>query len=254
MHPRSKTAQRAGDYGRLLRECLGSVFGSVALITGTAPGGTFTASEGSSWNRGAAKRWRAFQAQLRAQMWRRYGVPPPRVICRVAQRQKRGLDHLHLIALCRTLDERERIRLWVGLYREYSGHYGFGFVDDPFHERRGKDGQLRDMVFRSGRVAGIYLGRYLHGGQLERFLAADDASFRPVWISPVLLARSGWSLARCQWLRQAWHLRNGTWRKRTWYGSLWLPGWWLDGEQRAWVLAVTGWDGLPLQAAPGAPG
>jgi hypothetical protein len=36
-------------------------------------------------------------------------------------------------------------------------------------------------------IAGAYLGRYLAGGQLERFLEAADRSWKPLWVSLILL-------------------------------------------------------------------
>jgi hypothetical protein len=97
------------------------------------------------------------------------------------------------------------------------------------------------MVFERAEVAGGYLGRYLTGGQLERFLAAADRSWQPLWVSPTLLHQSGWSLERCPWIRQAWHVQKGTWRgSKGPFGGLStrLPSWWFRPDDRAWVLAV----------------
>lgn len=240
----------AGDIARLLRENLSVLRGAVALVTVTAPGVVETCPccgqrvserlgsrrEVEAWNRGAARSWRRLNAYLRRRMWVLYGVPPPRTVARVAQRQERGADHLHLVMLARTPDERERIRLWVELYRSCHVRYGLGFVDDPFRPR--KNG--RSMVFERAEVAGAYLGRYLAGGQLERLLVAGDRSWRPYWVSPVLMARSGWSLARCRWVRQGWRIVSGVWGRRTWYGGMRYPAWWYDPEHRRWVLAVLG--------------
>jgi hypothetical protein len=115
-------------------------------------------------------------------MLRRHGLRPPVVLVRVAQRQPRGLDHLHLVWWLLTPEHERRIRLWVEIYREYHEAYGFGYVDDPFHVRRStRTGKLHDMVFSRPHVAGIYLGNYLAGGQLERLIAAEDRSWSPVW-------------------------------------------------------------------------
>lgn len=243
----------AGDVSRLLRESLKHVHGTVALVTVTAPGGIEVCpccgetvrvrlrspEEVAAWNRTFGERWRRINSRIRSDMHRE-GTRPPRVVAWVAQRQGRGADHLHPVYLARTPDELQRLAGWVGHYRRLHVKYGLGFVDDPVKPRNGG----RDMLFESAQIAGAYLGKYLTGGQLERFLAGDDRSLRGWWISPVLLAASGWSMARCSWVRQAHRLRMGTWDRRTWYGTAWLPSWWLDGQQRAWVLAVTGWDGI----------
>jgi hypothetical protein len=191
----------AGDLSRVLREGLSCVHGAVVLVTVTQPG-LFD-------NRTAAKRWRALNGRLRVVMKRDHDLQPPRMVARVGQRQRRGADHLHAVYLARTTDERERMRVWVDAYRKHSGQYGFGFVDDPFKLRRGRDGQMRDMVFERAAVAGAYLGRYLTDGQLERFLEAGDRSWKALWVSPTLLRASGWTLEQCGWVRQEWHGKAG---------------------------------------------
>jgi hypothetical protein len=219
----------AGDMSRVLRESLRCVHGAVALVTVTQPG-TF-----NNWT--AAKRWRALNSRLRVIMSREHGLQPPRILARVGQRQRRGADHLHAIYLSRTLDERERLRVWVDAYRHYSENYGFGFVDDPFKLRRGRDGEMRDMVFEHPEIAGAYVGRYLAGGQLEQFLKAPDRSWKPLWVSPSLLKQSGWSLERCQWVRQGWHVQRGTWRGSSGpFGGLTTrrPSWWFRPEDKEW--------------------
>lgn len=235
-----------GDVARVIRESLRPVRGSIALATVTAPGGTFDSVDASAWNEAAAGNWRRLRDRIKREMLRRHGLRPPVLLVRVAQRQGRGLDHLHLAFWCLTPDHRERIRVWVAIYREYASSYGFGFVDDPFKVRRMRDGSMRDMVFRDASTAGYYLGNYLSGGQLERLVMAEDRSWRPVWVSPVLQARSGWYLERCQWVRQAWQIAHGSWWGRTWYGAPRYPKWWTDDELRAWVARqVPGWDLVP---------
>jgi hypothetical protein len=247
----------AGDMSRVLRESLQYVHGAVALVTVTQPG--------SFDNRTAAKRWRALNGRLRVVMSRDHQLHPPRIIARVGQRQRRGADHLHGIYLCRTVDERERLRVWVDAYRMHAGHYGFGFVDDPFKLRRGRDGEMRDMVFARPEIAGAYVGRYLAGGQLEQFLKGADRSWQPLWISPTLLQKSGWSLERCQWVRQGWHVQRGTWRgSKGPFGGLTTrrPSWWFRPYDREWVLSVvargeaggTELGGRPEAGSAGVPG
>jgi hypothetical protein len=241
-----KQAYVVGDVARVIRESLRDVRGCVALGTVTAPGGTFNTEETSAWNLGAGKQWRLLRDRIKREMWRKYGLRPPVVLVRVAQRQGRGLDHLHVVWWCLNIEHEERIRRWVELYRVHNESYGFGFVDDPFRMRKSRrTGRLQNMVFARAEVAGIYLGNYLGGGQLERFVAAEDASWRAYWISPGLQQRSGWSMERCQWIRQAFHIARGTWSKLTWYGTPRYPCWCDDGELREWVCRATGWDGVP---------
>lgn len=251
-HHTRRRSLRTGDVARVIREALRGVSrGSVALGTVTAPGGTFDTSEASAWNADAARNWRRLRDRIKREMMRRYGMKPPVVLVRVAQRQSRGLDHLHIAWWLLTPDHRRRIETWVAVYREYHEEYGFGYVDDPFHKRRGKGGRMQDMVFRDPSTCGYYLGNYLGGGQLERYIAADDTSWSPVWINPHLQHRTGWSLKRCHWLRQAWHIRNGTWDSRNAWGMPNYPSWYHEPEHLAWIKSKTGWDGTPGRVREG---
>ena len=200
-------------------------------------------------------------ARIRVQLERRYGLRPPQTLVRVAQRQARGLDHLHIVWGMASPDARERITRWIELYREFCEEYGFGFIDDPLRERHPKlpNGRpdlskpARNMVFDSPTKAGSYIGRYVSGGQLERYIEAADRSWRPVWVHKALIEMSGWSLERCRWIRQSWYVRHGVWglqypsRQSRLMAHLEsrLPSWWHRPEDKAWVCAVTGWDGVP---------
>ncbi len=263
---RGRKPHYAGDVARVVRESMRQVHGSVALTAVTAPSHIgMSAAEIEAWNLSASDRWRALNARLRTEMWRRWELRPPQALVRVAQRQARGLDHLHVIWGMASADARERIRRYVELYREHCEQYGFGFIDDPLLERRPKlpDGRpdtskpKRDMVFKSPARAGSYIGRYVAGGQLERYLDASDRSWRPLWVHPALSEMSGWNLERCEWIRQSWHVRNGTWglQLRSRQARLMahlttrLPSWWHRAGDRAWVCSVSGWDGVPGPSA-----
>ena len=232
---RGRSRRYAGDVARVVRESMRQVRGPVALTAVTAPSG------------------------------RGMSAVEMEALVRVAQRQARGMDHLHVVWGMASVDARERIRRYVELYRQHCEEYGFGYIDDPLMERHPKlpNGRpdvrrpKRDMVFSSAPRAGSYVGRYVSGGQLERYLDATDRSWRPMWVHPALTEMSGWTLERCHWVRQAWHVRNGTWglqlRSRQArlmaYLPTRLPSWWHRAGQRAWVCSVTGWDGVPGQSA-----
>jgi hypothetical protein len=109
------------------------------------------------------------------------------------------------------------------------------------------------LIESTGEVdrVGAYVGRYLAGGQLEQFLKAPDRSWKPLWVSPSLLKQSGWSLERCQWVRQGWHVQRGTWRGSSGpFGGLTTrrPSWWFRPEDKEWVLTIVG-EGEERQAA-----
>jgi len=157
---------------------------------------------------------------------RRAGQPIPELLARVAQRQKRGLDHLHLVFRCGSLDDRRAIAIYVAHLKELHAEYVFGFIDDPF-KKRGPKG--RNMVFENSAIAGRYLTRYLtESPQLVQLLDAPDASFRPLWVSPKLTMVSKVTCTRLRRVRHAWHvvgaLEQGS-RPR-------LPAWWGDMSER----------------------
>lgn len=102
---------------------------------------------------------------------------------------------------------------------------------------------MQDMVFKHPEIAGAYVGRYLAGGQLEQFLKATDRSWQPLWVSPTLLQQSGWTLERCKWIRQGWHVQRGTWQgSKGPFGGLTprRPSWWFRPDDKAWVMCVVG--------------
>lgn len=143
--------------------------------------------------------------------------------------------------MCRTPDERKRVQRYVALYRETAAESALGWIDDPFKPRYPRRDGRPDlsrapytMEFRSAERAAGYLSSYLGGGQFVALLESADWR-RPVWISPALVAMSGWTLARCRWVREGWLIARGRWERRTWYGSPAMPSWWFSPECRGWV-------------------
>lgn len=163
---------------------------------------------------------------------RRAGLPTPVLLARVAQRQKRGLDHLHLVFRCDGASDRRAIAVYVAHLKELHHEYVFGFVDDPFQKRGGAG---RTMVFEDASIAGRYLTRYLtESPQLVSLLDATDASFRPLWVSPKLTQVSKVTCTRLRRVRHAWHV----------FGSLeqgsrpTLPAWWGDLSERIIIRSL----------------
>lgn len=255
----------AGDWERVIRENLRDLFGAAALVTVTAPGLDFrpcsccgrvnthacgTDDEISAWNLSASRRWELLRKRIAIELHRE-GVSGPIVLARVAQRQARGADHLHLVMVCAQPRHESSIRAWLRVYRSVHTDYGFGYVDDPFRRRASPGApEGRTMVFESPGVIGRYLGPYLTSEQFERYLAAPDKSFRPVWIAPGLLRRTGWYVGRCKWIRQAWLLSQGIYQSGSVQTpalsrleSRW-PSWWFVPAEREWVLRHSGWDGV----------
>jgi hypothetical protein len=223
----------------VLRESLRCVRGEVVLLSITQPGVVDNAT--------VSGRLRGLDSRIRAQLAREQ-LRPPRRIVRVWQLQRRGALHLHLIFLSRVPDERARVRRYVELYRQHAADFALGWIDDPYrprHPRRnGRPDRTRPrytMEFPSAERAAAYLSGYLGGGQFLALLegAVPESNVRPVWISPVLLRASGWTLERCRWVRQGWLITNSRWRLHRPEWDRWertYPSWWYRPADREWVL------------------
>jgi hypothetical protein len=238
---------RLGDYRRVVLCALEAVAHPVALLTITAPGvdaGLDSPDAIAAWNRSAAHRFGRLDRAAKGRL-RREGLRV-RPVVRIAQRQARGADHLHLVLLLEGELDRRSITAYVQALRDFGSAHGFGFVDDPFFARLNPTtGKRRDMVFDSAAVAGRYLVRYLtaKAGQLEALVAQGGHSFRPMWVAPQLTQASGVNMRRLRRVRHCWHLRlaleQGS-RPR-------LPVWWGDLRERTAIMLLL----RPAAAAAG---
>lgn len=228
---------RLGDYRRVVLSALETVVHPVALLTITAPGSALLDSPDAiaEWNRSAAKRFGKLDRAAKSRL-RRDGLRV-RPIVRIAQRQRRGADHLHLVLLLEHEHDRRSVVAYVEGLREHGAGHGFGFVDDPFFARRNPTtGKRRDMVFESAAIAGRYLVRYLtaKAGQLEALVSQGGHSFRPMWVAPELTQASGVNMRRLRRVRHGWFVREalsqGS-RPR-------LPVWWGDLRERGAILGL----------------
>ena len=245
MHRRNlgRFSLRMGDYRRVLLAATEVLTAPVALVTITAPGNPVLHSADAMrlWNRSAAKRWSKLH-EVASRRARRATGAAPRALFRVAQRQTRGADHLHLaLDACPTRTAANRA--YIAALRELAPEYGFGFVDDPYRARhpRGRDGRpnvsmpKRTMVFDNPAVAGRYVTRYLsESSQLPAMLDGNDHSFRALWVAPALTRQSGVIVRRLRRVRHAWHVRAALQQ-----GSRpTLPAWWHDIRERQAVLRL----------------
>jgi hypothetical protein len=234
---------RLGDYRRVLMAGMEVVSEPVALLTVSPPGNEALSANHDSyvaWNRSAAKRWGKLDRRVKARL-RREGL---RVVplLRVAQRQRRGVDHLHVGLRAAPGDERAN-RRYAELLKEHAADFHFGFVDDPYRQRypKGSGGKpdrskpRRDMIFRDPAIVGRYLVRYLSdSGQLQAMVSARDHSFRPIWLAPAITQASGVNCRRLRRVRHAYWIR-----KALDQGSRpTLPVWWADLRERTSVLLL----------------
>lgn len=223
--PNFRLDLRLGDYRRVLFAALNAHPGRVVMVTVTPPGGEWSPWEAREWNRTAAQRWARFDRWAKARL-RRQGLSVV-VLSRVAQRQRRGLDHLHLVLRLEDGDVPAVIE-YVRLLKSKHGHYGFGFVDNPWHGGRAR-------VFENAGRAAAYLAPYLvESSQLAAMVSAGDHSFRPLWVRPELLQRSTVTMRRLRRVRHAWFVREALAQ-----GSRpTLPVWWEDIGERTRVVRL----------------
>lgn len=160
----------------------------------------------------------------------------PYPILRVTQYQNRGLAHAHIGHRSGPGDLAVN-RYWVSVVRELleEPQYDFGYVfDDGYKLRRGKDGTLRDNVFRDPPVAGRYLAGYFTDSPQLRALLRDGQVNRPVWVNPALTQLSGANMRR---LRQVRHGHEYA-RAREAGSYPRPPAWWGDLPERARTLRL----------------
>ena len=207
----------------------------VALLTITPPGNAdLELDDYDEWNRTAAARWSKLDRRVKG-ILRRRGLKVE-VLERIAQRQRRGLDHLHLVMALRMAADRHALGQYVALLKLHGAEYGFGFVDDPFKRRRSpKTGKVQDMVFEDARIAARYLvGRYLIESPQLAALLDGRHSFRALWVAPRLTQRSGVTCRRLRRVRHAYFvtaaLDQGS--RPT------MPIWWSDLAEKRRVLTL----------------
>ncbi len=217
----------------------------VALLTITGPGWDELQRDPSAikeWNRTAAERFRRLDRTAKSRL--RVRGLKVRPLARIAQRQRRGVDHLH-IALADARGNEEANRAYHAALLELAPRFGFGFSDDPYRKvhpklpngRPNRSRPKRDRIFEDPAVAGRYLSRYLadDSGQLAAMLEQGDHSFRPLWVAPELTQASGVNCRRLRRVRHAHFVLAAVAQ-----GSRpSLPIWWRDlGERMAVIRLV----------------
>jgi hypothetical protein len=231
--PRSPTGQQyvrhrrgsriwLGDVARCLRENLSVTKPHVRLITVTAPGadvlpwdeGRCTIKEphvhsgpdgcrveadaAKDWNLTAPQRWTQLHKHAQQRIVREFGRRS-RVMTRIFQRQKRGVDHVHVVMDDETVVESIIVSRYVEHLRELAPRFGFGYVDD------------RGTRMARGRAA-AYLSGYFAGDETSQLAQAvanpADAPARPVWIAPTLTQFTHCTMRRLRRVRQLYMFRR----------------------------------------------
>jgi hypothetical protein len=228
---RRRLSLRLGDYRRVLLAAFEQLEHPVALVTIT--------QLPEYDNRTAAVRWSKLDRRVKSKM-RREGLRV-RPLARIAQRQRRGADHLHIPCEAAPGDRRA-IERYVELLRESGADFGFGLVDNPYFKRHPKlNGRpnralpKRDLIFRDPVIAARYLCGYLvESDQLAAMVSSRDYSFRALWVAPQLTQASGVTCRRLRRVRHAYFVRKALDQG----SSPTRPVWWGDLRERVAVLGL----------------
>jgi len=228
----------ANDWRKVFLANLELVEG-VALITVTAPGeaeglpfdrslcrhGPDVACSGllgcrvvegaaRSWNRSAEKRWAALHRAAAERARRRTGRRGWLVAAKGWERQKRGVDHLHLAVPYHTPSQRRLVEAYVRALKELAPKYCFGFVD------------LQRPVGRGSNYrAAAYLAKYVSKATREQLA---PYARRPFYVSQRLTQQTGVTMRACRlkrYLFRVWGCEplgpGEPWRVLDLYFALW---------------------------------
>jgi hypothetical protein len=157
-----------------------------------------------AFNRRAGKRWSELHRAAKVRADRATGFKG-KLACRVWERQKRGLAHLHGVVSVATPEQRRWAEGYIIALREMAPSYGFGFVDG-WH----KVGRR----FWPGVQAAAYLSSYFAGGRNRKMaitenVLAGDLPRLVVFVSRDLTLRTGCTMRSLRNARRLWASREG---------------------------------------------
>jgi hypothetical protein len=150
------------------------------------------------WNRSAPGRWTALHRAAADYARRRHGGFW--VATTVAEMQKRGALHWHVVLPFGTPADRAAARTYARRLHERSRSHGFGFVD-------------RKLRTYSAEHAARYLGSYFSGGRgskrpLSESVKHPDMPRRPVYVARRLTSTTGVTMRRLRQRRYRWVLQR----------------------------------------------
>lgn len=159
-----------------------------------------------AWNRGAEKRWARLHRAAAERARRRTGRRGWLVAAKSWERQRRGVDHLHLAVPYDTPSQRRLVEAYVRALKELAPKYCFGFVDLQRPLERG-----------SNYRAAAYLAKYVSKATFEQLA---PYARRPFYVAQRLTQATGVTMRACRLKRylyrvwgcepllpgQSWHL------------------------------------------------
>jgi hypothetical protein len=157
-----------------------------------------------AFNRQAGKWWSELHRAAKLRADRATGFKG-KLACRVWEKQKRGLAHLHGVISVESPTHRRWAEAYVAALREMAPRYGFGFVDG-WHKIGRK--------LWPGVQAAAYLSSYFAGGRGRKMaitenVLAGDLPRLVVFVGRDLTRQTGCTMRSLRDARRIWASRNG---------------------------------------------
>ncbi len=175
-----------------------------------------------AFNQRAGKWWSDLHRAAKLRADRETGFKG-KLACRVWEKQKRGLAHLHGVISVESPDHVRWAEAYVTAVRELAQRYGFGFVDG-WHKVGRK--------FWPGVQAAAYLSSYFAGGRGHKMsitenVLAGDLPRLVVFIGRDLTRTSGCTMRSLRNARRLWASREGISDPPSLSYSDWLAAAWM---------------------------
>ena len=156
-----------------------------------------------AFNRNAGRWWSELHRAAKVRADRATGFKG-RIACRVWEKQKRGLAHVHGVVSVETMEHRRWAEAYITALREMAPRYGFGFVDG-WHKVGRK--------FWPGVQAAAYLSSYFAGGRGRKMAITDnvlagDLPRLVVFVGRDLTALTGCTMRNLRNSRRLWASRQ----------------------------------------------
>lgn len=149
------------------------------------------------WNRTAPRRWRDLHRRAYIATTRAYGKDCALwMLCRVWEKQARGVLHVHPVIACATMRQKAAAEYYRARLDEWAGAYGFGFVSRKFRPQ-------------PARGAAAYLSAYFCQGKkgkmtLRESVTTPDMPRSIVHVSTALTQATGVTMRELRFRRFVW--------------------------------------------------
>jgi hypothetical protein len=158
----------------------------------------------TAFNRHAGKWWSELNRVAKQRADRATGLKG-KLACRVWEKQKRGLAHVHGVVSVESPAHVRWAEAYITALRELAPRYGFGFVDG-WHKVSRK--------FWPGVQAAAYLSSYFSGVRgrkmaITETVLSDDLPRLMVFVSRELTGQTGCTMRSLRNARRLWAARSG---------------------------------------------